>query len=187
MIDPPETDAPKSEIAGVLYIGETRARLLAEAGIRTMDDLRAADAAQIGSVKGIGLKNGQRIKDWLAEHDAPAPALPLAIANQAVQDDSQSINTAFARIQKALSQGVAHKKLDKQIDKLLIVLSELAEAADTLRPKQFQRTIKMLHLIGALLDQFADLRPSSEKVILAFTEELRDRRRRLQKVLDPKK
>jgi hypothetical protein len=104
-----------------------------------------------------------------------------------VQDDSQSINTAFARIQKALPQGVAHKKLDKQIDKLLIVLSELAEAADTLRPKQFQRTIKMLHLIGALLDQFADLRPSSEKVILAFTEELRDRRRRLQKVLDPKK
>jgi hypothetical protein len=52
MIDPPETDAPKSEIAGVLYIGETRARLLAEAGIRTMDDLRAADAAQIGSKTG---------------------------------------------------------------------------------------------------------------------------------------
>jgi hypothetical protein len=187
MIDPTETNTPKSEIAGVLYIGETRARLLAEAGICTMDDLRAADAARIGSVKGIGLKNGQRIKDWLAEHDPPSPPLPLAVANQAMQDDGQSISAVFARIQESLPARVSHRKLDRQMDKLLVVFSELAESADTLRPKQYRQAVKTLHQIAALLDQFAAEAPSAEKVILAFSEELRDRRRRLQKILDPKK
>jgi hypothetical protein len=200
-----ETPETEYELSGVLYVGETRARLLAEAGIRTLDDLRAADAERIGSVKGVGLKNGQRIKEWLAARDARAslpitaagpeqsdaadvsPDLDLAAANQAVQDEMEAVNAAIARIQRALPQGVAHRKFDRQVDKLLSVLSELAEGPDTLRPKQFRRALKMLHLIAALLDKFTGVGTLSEKIVLAFAEELRDRRRRLQDILDPKK
>ena len=116
-----------------------------------------------------------------------SPDLDLAAANQAVQDEMESVNAAIARIQQALPQGVAHRKFDRQVDKLLSVLSELAEGPDTLRPKQFRRALKMLHLIAALLDKFAGVGTLSEKIVLAFAEELRDRRRRLQDILDPKK
>ncbi len=198
MTSPLEATEAESEIAGVLYVGEARARLLAAAGIRTMDDLRAADAERIGGVKGVGLRNGQRIKAWLDERDArasvpiaPSPDLSidmdLAAANQAVQDDMEAVNTAIARIQRAIPPGVAHRKFDRQVDKLLSVLSELAEGPDTLRPKQFRRALKMLHLIAALLDKFAAIGQPSEKIALAFAEEMRDRRRRLQDILDPKK
>ena len=96
------------------------------------------------------------------------------------------IDAAITRIQEAIPNRIAHKKLDRQMDKLLAVLSELAEGPDTLRPKQLRRALKMLHLIASLLDKFADVGHLSEKIVVAFAEELRDRRKRLQDILDPR-
>lgn len=183
-------------LAEVLYIGPNRARLLAAIGIHTLDDLRAADASQIGSVKGVGLRNGERIKEWLAIRDAvpispdpesdPNPDPALAAENQSAQDDMTAIDGAVKRIQKAIPKNIPHKKLDRQVEKLLAVISELAEGPDTLRPKQLRRALTMLHLIASLLNTFATTDPLSEKIVLAFAEELRDRRRRLEAILDPK-
>ena len=191
------------ELVGVPYLGPTRIRALALAGIRTLEDLRAATATEIGGVRGVGMGNATRIKQWLTAQDAvPAPApvavplpatsevpldLDLAASNQAIQDDMANIDQAITRIQRAIPQRVAHKKLDRQVDKLLGVLSELAEGPDTLRPKQLGRALKMLHVIAALFDKFADVGHLSEKIVTAFAEELRDRRKRLQEILDPKK
>ena len=191
------------DLLGVPYLGRTRVRLLAAAGIRTIDDLRAASAAEIGGIKGVGMGNAGRIKTWLATQDAlpppvsrPAPAPEarsvspdpaLAAANQAVQDDMAQIDQAITRIQQAIPARIAHKKLDRQVDKVQAVLSELAEAPDTLRPKQMRRAIKMLHLIAALLDKFSNVGHVSEKIVVAFAEELRDRRKRLQEILGPQK
>jgi hypothetical protein len=182
-----EPSAQNIAEANVLYVGAARARALADAGIVTLDDLRAADAAQIGRVKGVGLLNGERIKAWLAEQDAVQPITTTAIDNQALQDDMSAIDNAITRIQQALPEKIAHKKLDRQVDKLLNVVSELAEGPDTLRPKQMRRTLKMLHVITALLEKFASVSPLSDKIVAAFAEELRDHRRRLQDILDPKK
>lgn len=194
--------AGELELAGVLYVGKMRAQALADAGIRTLDDLRAADAARIGSVKGVGLRNGERIKRWLAErdgapaldgagragqHEPPGPDFVVGGANQAIQDDMTSVDGAITRIQQAIPSGVSHKKLDRQVDKLLAVLSELAEGPDTLRPKQMRRALKMLHLIATLLEKFSGIGLLSDKIVAAFADELRDRRRRLEDILDPKK
>ena len=187
------------ELLGVPYLGQTRVRALAEVGIRTLDDLRTASPAEIGGVKGVGMRNAERIKEWLVAQDAlppPTPALvpvsispdlALAAANQAVQDDMAVIDQAITRIQQAIPQRISHKKLDRQVDKLLSVLSELAEGPDTLRPKQLGRALKMLHVIAALLDKFAGVGHISDKIVVAFAEELRDRRKRLQDILDPQK
>ena len=184
------------ELLGVPYLGKARVLALAGVGIRTLDDLRSASATEIGGVKGVGMRNAERIKEWLESQDA-APASPLvtmltnpdpalAAANQAVQDDMTQIDQAITRIQTSIPQRISHKKLDRQMDKLLNVLSALAEGPDTLRPKQLRRALKMLHLIVALLDKFANASHLSDKVVDAFAEELRDRRKRLQDILDPK-
>ncbi len=184
------------EIVGVPYLGRPRLRALAEGGIRTVDDLRAASATEIaGIIRGLGLRNAERIKEWLASQAAMPPSAPApdladsgmetAAANQAVQDDMAQIDQAITRIQQSIPQRIAHKKLDRQVNKLQAVLSELAEGPDTLRPKQMRRALKMLRLIGALLDKFADVGHFSDKIVVAFTEELRDRRKRLQEILDP--
>ena len=195
MSSPPDRfEQEEYPLADVLYIGPSRARLLAAIGIHTLDDLRAADAVQIGSVKGVGLRNGERIKEWLALRDAarvPAmcndnPDPELAHENQSVQDDMAAIDQAITRIQQAIPRNVAHKKFDRQVERLLAVMSELAEGPDTLRPKQQRKAVKMLHLIATLLDTLTTVGPLSEKKVLAFAEELRDRRRRLQDILDPK-
>ncbi|MBV9850719.1 MAG: helix-hairpin-helix domain-containing protein [Armatimonadetes bacterium] len=187
------------DLLGVPYLGQTRVRALAAVGIRTLDDLRAATAAEIGGVKGVGMRNAARIKEWLAAQDAAPPPASVKVAvcvnpdpdlaaiNQTLQDDMTQIDQAITRIQQSIPQRISHKKLDRQVDKLLSVLSELAEGPDTLRPKQLRRALKVLHLIVALLDKFAGMGHVSDKIVVAFAEELRDRRKRLQNVLDPQK
>lgn len=55
------------ELIGVPLLGPARARALADIGIRTLADLHAASAEQIGGVKGIGVSNARRIKDWVSK------------------------------------------------------------------------------------------------------------------------
>ena len=185
-------DVPKSELEGVPYLGETRRQALAAAGLVTQDDLREATAEQIGGVKGVGMGNAAKIKEWLASPSAPLPAAaptdidaPLAAANQNVQDVFQKLGDAAARLKDHLPAKSRDKALDRQLDKLDTVASELAEGPDTLSAKQVQNAVKTLDKIAALLRSAADdTGKLSAKKQAALIEELRARRKRLQKTLE---
>lgn len=184
--------APKSELEGIPYLGETRRQALAHAGLVTQDDLRRASAEQIGGVKGVGMGNAVKIKAWLDAPAAPLPAAapqdidaPLAAANQDVQNVFQKLGDASARLKSHLPVKTRDKALDRQLDKLDSVASELAEGPDTLSAKQVQEAVKTLDKIAALLYNAANesqkLSPKKQAVLV---EELRARRKRLQKTLD---
>ena len=182
----------KSELEGVPYLGETRRQALAEAGLITQDDLRRATAEQIGGVKGVGMGNAAKIKAWLAVPSAPLPsAAPtdidpgLASVNQNVQDVFQKLSNAAVRLKDHIPAKARDKALDRQLDKLDSVASELVEGPDTLSVKQVQNAVKTLDKIAALLQIAADdTQKLSAKKQAALIEELRTRRKRLQKTLD---
>ena len=182
---------PKSELEGVPYLGETRREALALAGLVTQDDLRRATVEQIGGVKGVGMGNAVKIKAWLDSPSAPLPAsapqdidLGLAAVNQDVQDVFQKLADASARLKGQLPEKSRDKALDRQLDKLDSVASELAEGPDTLSAKQLQDAVRTLDKIAALLQSAADdAAKLSPKKQAAFIEELRARRKRLQKTL----
>ncbi len=183
--------APKSELEGVPYLGETRREALALAGLRTQEDLRRATVEEIGGVKGVGMGNAVKIKAWLASPSAPLPAAApqdidtsLAAANQDVQDVFQKLGDASARLKGQIPDKSRDKDLDRQLDKLDTVASELAEGPDTLSAKQLQDAVRTLDKIAALLQIAADDAPKlSPKKQAALVEELRARRKRLQKTL----
>lgn len=183
---------PESELVGVPYLGETRRQALAAAGLITQDDLRRATAEQIGGVKGVGMGNAVKIKAWLASPSLPLSAAApvdvdpgLASANQNVQDVFQKLGDAAARLKDQLPEKLRDKALDRQLDKLDSVASELAEGPDTLSTQQVQDAVKTLDKIAALLQSAADdAQKLSPKKQAALIEELRMRRKRLQKTLD---
>ena len=152
-----EVVSSASELPDIPYLGATRRVALAAAGLRTLDDLRAATVEQIGGVKGVGLVNAGRVKEWLAVQAAmpavataaPIPptdtsASALASANQDVQDVFQKLGSASELLRKTVSAKARDKALDRQLDKLDTVASELAEGPDTLSMKQVQEAVKTL-------------------------------------------
>lgn len=181
-----------SELEGVPYLGETRRQALAAAGLVTQDDLRRATAEQIGGVKGVGMGNAAKIKAWLGSPSAPLPSaapadidMALASANQDVQDVFQKLGDAAARLKDQIPAKSRDKALDRQLDKIDSVASELAEGPDTLTAQQVQEAVKTLDKIAALLQSAAeDTQKLSPKKQAALIEELRTRRKRLQKTLD---
>ena len=185
-----KSEAVKSELEGVPYLGETRRQALAAAGMVTQDDLRQATAEQIGGVKGVGMGNAVKIKAWLGSPSAPLPSaapadidMALASANQDVQDVFQKLGDAAAL--DGIPAKSRDKALDRQLDKLDSVASELAEGPDTLSAQQVQDAVKTLDKIAALLQSAAaDTQKLSPKKQAALVEELRTRRKRLQKTLD---
>jgi len=190
--DDASTAVPKSELEGVPYLGQTRRDALAQAGLVTQDDLRRATVEQIGGVKGVGMGNAVKIKAWLDTPSAPLPAAApqdidraLASANQDVQDVFQKLGDASARLKGQIPDKSRDKALDRQLDKLDSVASELAEGPDTLTAKQVQEAVRTLDKIAALLQSAAeDAQKLSPKKQAALIEELRARRKRLQKTLD---
>ena len=191
-----EVVSSASELPDIPYLGATRRVALAAAGLRTLDDLRAATVEQIGGVKGVGLVNAGRVKEWLAVQAAmptvaaatPIPptdtsASALASANQDVQDVFQKLGSASELLRKTVSAKARDKALDRQLDKLDTVASELAEGPDTLSMKQVQEAVKTLDKIAALLEAAAALEKLSPKKQAVLIEELRARRKRLQKTL----
>ena len=191
-----EVVSSASELPDIPYLGATRRVALAAAGLRTLDDLRAATVEQIGGVKGVGLVNAGRVKEWLAVQAAmpavaaatPIPptdtsASALASANQDIQDVFQKLGSASELLRKTVSAKARDKALDRQLDKLDTVASELAEGPDTLSMKQVQEAVKTLDKIAALLEAAAALEKLSPKKQAVLIEELRARRKRLQKTL----
>ena len=173
----------------VPFLGPVRIRSLAASGIRTLAELQSATTAQIGSVKGVGLRNAEHIKDWLASHGNLSPAssppeISLASTNQQVQEIFGRLDSAATKLKEILPPKTREKGLEKQIEKIGNVASELAEGPDTLSAKQIQQALKTLDKIAALLDNAIQPGKLTPKKQAALTEELRARRKRLQKALD---
>jgi hypothetical protein len=201
----PETPEEQEilELVSVPYLGPTRARALADAGIRTLDDLYAATAVQIGSVKGVGQRNAERIKDWLAIHiEATAPGLPpappplpedfpepasldlrLAAANQAIFDELGEVDQALSRLREIIGSKKQSQKLGIQFDKLSTVASELAEGPDTLSDLQLQQALKLLDEIVGVLRKACEQKTLSEKKQEALGDTLRKQRKALARTL----
>ena len=196
-------------LVGIPLLGPTRRDALAEAGIKTRADLEAATPEQIGGVKGVGMGNAKRIKDWLAAHSAapvlalaeieppPPPlelrvetepsssgaALDLAAVNQAIQDVLERIDHSEQQIKQSTSAKVRDLSLDRQFDKLETVASELAEGPDTLTVKQIQQALRTLGKIADILEEAADAGKLSPKKQADLSADLRARRKKLQKAL----
>ncbi len=192
----PENDEAKSELPEIPYLGAIRRQALAQAGMRTLDDLRAASVEQIGGVKGVGMVNAARVKEWLTvQAEMPAVALStpipkidssasaLAIANQDVQEVFQKLGSASDKLKKTIPAKTRDKALDRQLNKLDTVASELAEGPDTLSMKQVQEAVRTLDKIAALLEAAAAAEKLTPKKQAVLIEELRARRKRLQKTL----
>lgn len=184
----------QSDLEGIPYLGAPRRLALALAGFATQDDLRRASVEQIGGVKGVGMVNAARVKEWLRVQDempavavsTPLPAVDssasaLASANQEVQDVFQKLGDATDRLKKKVP--ARDKGLDRQLQKLDSAASELAEGPDTLSAKQMSDALKTLDKIAALLEAAASSEKLGPKKQAALVEELRARRKRLQKTL----
>jgi hypothetical protein len=185
----PPAPSQSSDLEGIPFLGETRREALRASGLKTRDDLRGATVEQIGGVKGVGMVNAARVKDWLAaqpqtsERAEDNPDMALASANQDVQDVFQKLGDARARLSRALPDKTRDKGLDRQLDKLDTVASELAEGPDTLTAKQVQEAVKTLDKIAAFLENASKSEKLSPKKQADLIEELRTRRKRLQKTL----
>jgi len=201
----PET--PEEEeiltLVGIPLLGPTRRDALTEAGIKTRADLAAATLEQIGGVKGVGMTNAKRIKEWLDAHPAPPvpaptdtapppptaeeksshPALDFASVNQAIQDVLERIDHSEQQIKQATPAKVRDLSLDRQFDKLETVASELAEGPDTLTGRQIQQALKSLGKIADILEEAADAGKLSPKKQADLAADLRARRKKLQKSL----
>lgn len=189
--------ATESDLVGIPYLGDTRRLLLVQAGFATKDDLRGATVEQIGAVKGVGLVNAGRVKEWLrVQGEMPhvvvatpmpltsTPASDLASLNQEVQDIFQKLDDVTERLKRKVPPPVRDKGLDRQLQKLDTAASELAEGPDTLSTKQMAEALKTLDKIAALLEAAASSEKLGPKKQAALVEELRTRRKRLQKTLN---
>lgn len=188
-----ESVSTDSDLEGIPYLGAPRRQALALAGFHTRDDLHRATVEQIGSVRGVGMVNAARVKEWVAAQQAAPPAASLAASpgfdpmiaasNQEVQQIFQRFGSAAARLKDNLPAKARDKALDRQLNKLDSVASELAEGPDTLSVRQVQEAVKTLDKIAALLEAAASAEKLSPKKQAVLIEELRARRKHLQKTL----
>ncbi len=185
----PVLPAADDNLENIPYLGETRRAALALAGLRTRADLMRASVEQIGGIKGVGMVNAARVKAYLHSHEASTPDVAAAIdvdladINQHVQDIFLKLEVAAARLKEHNPAKSRDKNLDRQLEKLDSVASELAEGPDTLSAAQVEKAVKTLDKIAALLSGAANAEKLSSKKQALLVEELRERRRRLQKTL----
>jgi len=185
----PSQSETHSELEGIPYLGPKRRAALSDAGFQTQHDLRLAPLAQIGGVKGVGMIIAGKVKEWLsAQDDTPAPVKvsldpALAESNQHIQDTFGKLEAATTRLKHKLPAKLRDKSLDRQLAKLDVVASELAEGPDTLSAKQIEAAVKTLDKIAALLESAAATEKLSPKKQSLLIEDLRTRRKRLQKSL----
>lgn len=206
----PETPEEEElmDLLGIPLLGPARRQLLAHAGIQTLADLHAVSPDTLAAVKGVGIGNARRIKDWLAAQPAPAsvsapvpaspaaaappppptvsgilPDMALAAANQEVQDLFARIDQATTRLKALLAPGGDFKRLERQLAKLDNAASELAEGPDTLSAKQLQKALKTLDKAAALLEFAAGEGRLSPKKQGILADTLKEQRKSLKKTL----
>jgi NAD-dependent DNA ligase len=190
----PHTEQPVSEeLVSVPLLGPTRIKALADAGYRTLTDLSSATEDQLGSVKGIGARNAQKIKAWLvanAGESAVASAVPVvADANSQSSPANQRLQAALAELDQAVFQIKAllpgralDRKLIAQLDKMNAAATDIPESG--VEPAdQWEKALRRLKKVTALV-LAAAAHNLSDKAKRGLRDDIRKRRRRLQKALE---
>lgn len=127
---------------------------------------------------------GEPPADVASLDPVPESADPtVASSNQHVQDALAQLDAAVAQIRAALPGGKLDKKLARQLDAVSTVASELPESFDTLSVKSIAQGAKTLDKITALILEAAGMGRLSEKKQLALRDELKERRKRLEKTI----
>jgi len=180
----PETPEEEEimDILGVPYLGPARRQLLAEAGIETLADLQAVSPDTLGGIKGVGMGNARRIKDWLASQPAPAvlpvpvlpapvPALPAPVpaamaSSPAAFDDAseralasinQDVQDLFGRIDQATQRLKTFLSPDGGFKRLERQLEKLDSAASELAEGPDTLSAKQVQRAVKTLDKVAAL------------------------------
>lgn len=211
MTEPIPPDAPADALSAVPLLGPARRQALAALGISTLDGLRALSADELAAVKGIGAANAAKIIAWLAVHAVasaappplPAPVLPppppdfdaasvpapnsidptLAAVNQALFDARNDIDAAVAALREKIPARNRVKTLERQLDKLETAVSETKEGLDTAPAKSVLEIGKAVSQIARELDKAVSGGKLSDKKQNALADDLRARRRKLEKAL----
>lgn len=169
-----------SELLAVPLLGAVRAAALADAGFLRISDLHAAAPEAIGSVKGVGLRNAERIKAWLAEQTLVSASQPA----YEVPADLSEIDGAVSRIKEANPKKALDKKLSRQLDKVLTRVSGVPAAFESLGGKDKQQAVKALDRIASLLAQAAERGRLSDKKQHDVGGAIKARLKKLDKALD---
>lgn len=182
-----------AELEKIPLLGPTRIKALAEAGIKSLADLGTATEDQLGAVKGIGLRNAQKIKAWLTENameavnsQAPAAEADIktepAAANLRLQDALAELDRAVFQIKSLLPDRPIDKKLIAQLDKVNKTAGDIPEIVA--EPSElWEKSLRRLKKVTALVCAAAAHKLSDKNKRL-LRDDLRKRRRRLQKALD---
>lgn len=181
-------EAPESsELLGVPYLGAIRTQALAESGITTLVQLRAASADQIGSVKGVGLRNAVRIKEWLERQSPPksekAGKNPTTV-HSPLPADREGIDGAVSRIKEANPKKALDKRLSRQLEKVLSRVAGVPATLESLGLKEKQQAAKALDRVAHLLAATADRGRLSDKKQQVVGGAIKARLKKLEKVLE---
>jgi len=169
-----------SELLAVPLLGAVRAAALANAGFLRIADLHAAAPETIGSVKGVGLRNAERIKAWLAEQALVSTDHPV----HEIPADLSEIDGAVSRLKEANPKKALDKKLSRQLDKVLTRVSGVPAAFESLGGKDKQQAVKALDRIASLLAQAAERGRLSDKKQHDVGGAIKARLKKLDKALD---
>lgn len=186
----PVPETPEEEeimdLLGVPHLGPVRRQLLADAGIETLADLQALSFDGLANIKGVGLGNARRVKDWLASQPAPAsppapgpaaPAPPPAAAPAAPAPDmppspptvsgnvpdmslasaNQEIQDLFGRIDQATARLKASLLPSGGAERLERQLAKLDNAASELAEGPDTLSAKQLQKALKSLDKAASV------------------------------
>lgn len=189
------------------FLGPTRVRALANAGISTLAQLRAAPPDDIGRITGMGLRNALRVKEWLAAQAAPKPGLPppppnidmaaqggvslsdvscdpkQAETNQTIYDELENLEQQLANLRVAIGPKNLKKRLASQFDKLSLVACELVEGPDTLTTKSTHRSAKELKKVVGALEKASKRKSYSPRKQDLLAETVREHRKFLQRLI----
>jgi len=173
-----------SELIGVPFLGAVRAAALANVGILCIADLHAATPEAIGGVKGVGLRNAERIKAWVAERVlAPVETNQEDLASE-VPTDLNDIDGAVSRIKDANPKKALDKKLSRQLNKVLSRVSGVPAALESLGGKEKHQAVKALDRIATLLADAAERGRLSDKKQHTVGGAIKARLKKLDKALD---
>jgi predicted flap endonuclease-1-like 5' DNA nuclease len=152
-LDQPATKPPaSSDLTGIPYLGPSRVRALADAGITTLAKLRAASVEDIGSVKGVGMVNAARVKAWLNDASLTKPikktAVPVATKpapgqkERPVTDEAEMESTPEVTVPESKAEMQTFVEDIEQIDQ---VISRFKEAIpDDKRKKKLSKELAKL-------------------------------------------
>ena len=179
-------------------IGIIRVRCLRKAGYESVDSLASVTLEEIAAVPGIGEAKARQIKDFIDQLGAP-------VARRSVRQPANGADSAAGSRRPTVSPAAEAASAVDRVKKLARMASDLLRApiANQFEPKlakqvgrvaaltldtepgrkQVERVLAQTAKLEALLTEIAESDQLSEKRQEKLSDELRDRRKKLNQTL----